>query len=156
MELDVHEGAEGPLVGAVAAAAGFAATLGTNTADFSDRLRRPEKSASGSPIATAKSSESHESDVQRSPDTPSFGQLENMAQRMAKKRFEDDLNDNLRKPPTNQSVLFAKLRTQNCAKNAKQGRARQITSATAQYTVDVSRTSLRGKFRDTCFSASAS
>ncbi|KAH3904265.1 hypothetical protein HBH56_237920 [Parastagonospora nodorum] len=139
----VHEGAEGPLVGAVAAVAGFAATLGTNTTDFSDRLRRPDKSESGRPTATAKSSESHESDVQPKPDTPSSGQLENMAQRMAKKRFEDDLNDNLRKPPGGQSMLFVKLRSQNCAKNSKQGRARQITSAAAQYTVDVSRTSLR-------------
>lgn len=92
--------------------------------------------------------------MQRSPDTPSSGQLENMAQRMAQKRFEDDLNDNLRKPPSNQSMLFAKLRTQNCAKNAKQGRARQITSATAQFTVDVSRTSLRGECCDACHSIS--
>jgi sterol 3beta-glucosyltransferase len=148
MSADVHEGAETPLVGAVAAVAGFATTLGMNTTDFSDRLQRPTQTAHGGLVAAAKRSESSEvaSHQHPHPNAPSSGQLENMAQRMAKKTFEENLNDNLNKPAGRQSQTMARLRTQDSAKRAKRGRVCQITSATAHYVDDVSRTCLRGKF----------
>lgn len=86
-----------------------------------------------------------ETDQRPQPDTPSPGQLEIMAQRMALKTYENSLKDNLKKPIGGQSRLLTRLRTQESAKKANQGRAQQITSATGHYVVDVSRTCLKGK-----------
>jgi sterol 3beta-glucosyltransferase len=101
----VHEGAETPIVGAVAAVAGFATTLGTNTADFSERLRRPAEVSHSHPVTGEKVPGTPETDRHVQPDSPSPGQLEIMAQRMALKTYEDNLNDNLKKPVRGQSRL---------------------------------------------------
>jgi sterol 3beta-glucosyltransferase len=143
----VHEGAETPIVGAVAAIAGFATTLGTNTADFSERLRRPAEVSHTRPVTGEKVPDIPEPDKHVQPDSPSPGQLEIMAQRMALKTYEDNLKDNLRKPIGGQSRLLTRLRTQESAKKANHGRAQQITSATGHYVIDVSRTCSRGKSR---------
>jgi hypothetical protein len=140
--LDVHEGAEAPIVGAVAAVAGFASSIGTNTADFSDRLKKPKP---GEILAAAeKASDIRALDEKLHRTTPNAGQLEILAQRMARKTCDDNLAANLRTPQDLQSQMLVRLRTQDNAKRAQQGRAHQIACATGRYTTDVSRTCLKG------------
>jgi sterol 3beta-glucosyltransferase len=145
MSLDVHEGAETPIVGAIAAVAGFATTIGTNTADFSERLQRPAEVSHTHPVVGEKVPGTPETDKHLQPDSPSPGQLEIMAQRMALKTYEDNLSDNLKKPVSGQSRLLTRIRTRDSAKKANRGRGQQIISATGHYVIDVSSTCLRGK-----------
>ncbi|KAH7393778.1 hypothetical protein DE146DRAFT_660003 [Phaeosphaeria sp. MPI-PUGE-AT-0046c] len=137
----VHEGAEAPFVGAIAAAAGFASSIGINTADFSGRLKR--LSPNDIPTAAEKASEMRDIDQKLHPTTPNAGQLGILAQKMARKTVNDNLHDNLRTPQDLQSRMLVRLQTQDDAKRAEQGRARQIACAIAHYTTDISRTCLK-------------
>lgn len=139
----MHEGAEAPIVGAIAAVGGFASSIGTNTADFSDRLKKPNP---GDPLAAAeKASNIRDLDEKLHRTTPNAGQLEKLAQRMARKTCDDQLAANLRTPQDLQSEMLVRLRTQDDAKRAQQGRAQQIACATGRFTTDVSRTCLKGE-----------
>ncbi|KAL5117639.1 hypothetical protein ACEQ8H_004532 [Pleosporales sp. CAS-2024a] len=143
----IHEGAEGPSVGAIAAVAGFAASLGINTADFSDRLKKPRQSADRRTGASAeKISESRDTDQQLQPGSLSLGELEMIAQRMAKKTMKKNLQENTRIPQQHPSQLLVRLRTQQDVKKAQRGRAHQIAYATGHYAMDVSGTCLKAFF----------
>lgn len=147
IDADVHEGAESPLIGAVATISGVIATIGTNTSDFSARLKR--RPTPGVPPTTK--DKSRPDPKAEGPDrikTLNPGQLESMAYRMAAKTYEDELHDNFKKPAT--SPMMVTIQARIAEKKAKRARAHQIISATAHYGGDLTKTGLKGK-PGTCF-----
>jgi sterol 3beta-glucosyltransferase len=138
---DTHEGAEGPLVGAIAAFGGFISSLGTDTAEFSQRLKRRPRSTDVEAMTRSVTNGSQaEIDPKKEITSKQFYHL---AYRMAAKSYDDDLNHNFRKPRSN-SRLTA-MREMVAAKKAKGGRAYQISSATAHYAGDLTATGARGE-----------
>jgi sterol 3beta-glucosyltransferase len=139
---DTHEGAEFPIVGAVAAAAYFFSTIGTNTSDFVQRLERKPSQQDSSESTKEKLEVDHVDDPSKS-NILSSAQLERLAQRMAHKIYEKDGNDNLNKAP----VLHgpARLHAFRDARRAERGRAHQIASATVHYAGDLTKTGLKSK-----------
>ncbi|KAH9873124.1 hypothetical protein J1614_005521 [Plenodomus biglobosus] len=140
----VHEGAESPTIGAIAAVSGTFASVATATSDFSERLKRR-----GIPVqSTAQLQRNREGeeaeDEQTGHKRPSSTQLETMAWRMAMKTYEANVHDNFEKPPVNPRL--AKLQAGIAEKKAKRARAHQIVSATAHYGKDLTNTGLQGEF----------
>lgn len=139
---DVHEGAEFPLLGAVAAVAGFFSSAATNTSNYSERLKHrsaEETKARGavelSDVDNAKGNNKGKK--------PSPTQLEKLAIRMAHKTYEGDLQDDLDKPPALRGV--GKYCARVASEKAERGRAHEVTSATAHYAVDLTRTAMNSK-----------
>jgi hypothetical protein len=131
-----HEGAEGPFVGAVAAFGGLLASLGTDTAVFSQRLeKRPLNTDVEALGGTRSKDDSNDVSLEKGLSSKQFYHL---AYRMAAKSYEDDMNHNLEKPQ-NRPGLTA-LRERVAARRAKGGRGYQITSATAHYIGDLAAT----------------
>jgi sterol 3beta-glucosyltransferase len=139
--LDTHEGAEGPLVGAVAAFGGFVASLGTDTADFSLRLKRRPRNTDAEALTRLVSNDDQgEISLKKGITSKQFHHL---AYRMAAKSYEDDFAHNFRKPRSRPA--FAAMRERVAAKKAKGGRGFQVTSATAHYVCDLTATGAKGK-----------
>jgi sterol 3beta-glucosyltransferase len=125
-------------VGAVAAASYFFSTIGTNTSDFSRRLKR--QPILQQPLFSNKeSSEADHGDDQ----VLSSAQLEKLAQRMAHKIYEKDNQDNLKTAP----VLHgpAALQARRAARKPERGRAHQVASATVHYAGDLTKTGLKSE-----------
>ncbi|KAL6709290.1 hypothetical protein ACN47E_001697 [Coniothyrium glycines] len=136
----VHEGAEGPLIGAIAAVTNFLATVRTDTIEFKARLKedhiatsvkttkkesvRPDKSEEGTPLKRLTSS-----------------QLETIALRMALRTYEDESLKNLENPQ--KKPRMAELVANLNAGKAERSRPHQIMSATAHYAGDLTRTTLQ-------------
>ncbi|KAF2129493.1 glycosyltransferase family 1 protein [Dothidotthia symphoricarpi CBS 119687] len=137
----VYEGAEGPSIGAVAAVSGLFSSIGTNTTDFSRRLQRrpgpgtPQKMIVNNHIRT------DETDGQYHNEGLSTEQMENVAWRMATKSHEKDLTRNLEKPARNERLTH--VRNKVLVRKVKGGRAYQVTSATAHYAGDLTKTGLK-------------
>jgi sterol 3beta-glucosyltransferase len=145
---DIHEGAEFPVVGAIAAAAYFFSTVGTNASDFSARLKRKPAPVQQQLLAeTGYEAEKRDSQSE-SISRLSSVQLEKLATRMAHKIYAADGNDNLNKAP----VLHgpARLHALRANKKTERGRAHQIASATAHFAVDLTKTGLKSKFFVCC------
>lgn len=138
---DIHEGAEFPIVGAIASAAFFFSTISTNTSDFTERLKQRPRS-DDIELATSDKEARVDDD---STTMLSSAQLEKLAQRMAHKVYEKSEKDNWNKAP----VLHgpARLQQLRAARKAERGRARQIASATAHYVGDLAKTALKSTCR---------
>jgi sterol 3beta-glucosyltransferase len=140
--LDIHEGAEFPLVGAVAAVAGFFSTVATNTSNYSERL----KHRSTAEVQTRTAEDVLRVDVENSRDEEKIlnpVQLEKLAIRMAYKTYEGSLQDDLNKTPALRGV--GKYCTYIASKRAERGRAHEVSSATAHYAADLTRTAMTSK-----------
>jgi len=138
----VHEGAESPSIGAVAAVAGTISSIGTATSDYTNRLKKPV--APQTPASNApRNREADEKAEQIGFKSPSSTQLESVAWRMAMKTYEADIHDNFEKPPVNPKL--AKLQERIAEKKAKRARAHQIVSATANYGKDLAKTGFQGE-----------
>ncbi|KAF2025017.1 UDP-Glycosyltransferase/glycogen phosphorylase [Setomelanomma holmii] len=136
----VHEGAESPGIGAIAAISGLFAGIGTDTTTYSERLKR-RPTAEDQVLDGKASLEAGTADEPPERKVRRPKHLENMAWRMAVKTYEGNLYDNLDKPHTNPKI--AKLHSRIAAKKAKHGRAYQLVSATGHYAGDLSRTGLK-------------
>jgi sterol 3beta-glucosyltransferase len=139
--LDTHEGAEGPLVGVIAAFGGFVTSLGIDTADFLQRLKKRPRNID------AEALERHVSNDDQGEISLKKGitskQFHHLAYRMAAKSYEEDLAHNFRKPRSRHA--FAAMREKVTAKKAKGGRGYQVAGATAHYVCDIAATSAKGK-----------
>lgn len=140
---DTHEGAEGPMVGAIAAFGGLMTSLGTDTSEFSQRLKKRTHSEDVETLART---------VTNGPDeelNPKKGitsrQFRNLAYRMAKKSYEEDPDKNFTKPQANPGLVA--IRNKVAEKKAKGGRGYQITSATTHYACDLAVTGAKGQYR---------
>jgi sterol 3beta-glucosyltransferase len=152
--LDTHEGAEGPIVGTIAAISGLFSGLATDTQDFSHRLKkRPKPSdpetAPAPPSSTppADSPTNNSTPKNNHPSEPplSSHNFNNMAWRMASKTFDDDHARNLHDPPPTKNLSIASMRARLAARRARGGRAHQVVSATAHYACDVTATGAKGE-----------
>ena len=129
------------MIGAVAAISGFFTTIGTNTVDYSERLKR-QPSSSGGRLRTIKEGLGGDgADGQAKNSAISSVQLEGMAWRMAVKTYEDNLYDNLSKPRNNRRLNDIQARI--AAKKTKHGGAHQVTSATFHYVGDLTKAGLK-------------
>jgi hypothetical protein len=138
---DTHEGAEGPIVGAVAAFGGLMAGLGTDTTEFSHRLKKKENHMDVEALArTVTNGEEEAFDPKRGITSKQFN---HMAYRMAKKSYEDDPMKNFTKPRTSPNLIA--IRKKVAEKKAGGGRGYQITSATAHFVCDLSVTGAKGE-----------
>ncbi|CBY00654.1 similar to glycosyltransferase family 28 N-terminal domain protein [Plenodomus lingam JN3] len=137
----VHEGAESPLIGAVAAMSGTFASIATATSDYSERLKRPNKPADSTSQLPRKRQDEEAIDQLTGIPRPNPTQLETMAWRMALKTYEANVHDNFEKPPENSKL--AKMRARIAEKKARRGRAHQIVCATAHYGKDLTKTGLQ-------------
>jgi hypothetical protein len=140
---DTHEGAEGPMVGAVAAFGGLMAGLGTDTTEFSHRLKKKEDHASVEALArTVTNGEEEAFDPKKGITSKQFN---HMAYRMAKKSYEEDPMKNFTKPRS--SPNFIAIRRKVAEKKAGGGRGYQIASATSHFVCDLSVTGAKGECR---------
>jgi sterol 3beta-glucosyltransferase len=130
-----HEGAEGPLVGIIAAFGGLMASLGTDTAEFSQRLKKRPRGMDVEATRRPTSGEPDEISVEKGITSKHFHHL---AYRMAAKSCDEDYTHNFEKPQSRPGL--AALREKVAAKKAKGGRGYQITSATAHYIGDLAAT----------------
>ncbi|KAF1362686.1 UDP-Glycosyltransferase/glycogen phosphorylase [Lizonia empirigonia] len=131
-----HEGAEAPLVGAVAAFGGLMASFGTDTNEFSQRLKkRPQNAEVEAMTRVASVEEPGEVDIKKG---ISSRQFHHLAHRMAAKSYEEDPTHNFKRPK-NRPGLTA-MRDKVAMKKANGGRMYQITSATAHYACDLAAT----------------
>lgn len=138
---DTHEGAEGPMLGAIAALGGLVASIGTDTAEFSRRLKkRPRNVDIEASAQSASLGEADEIDPSKGFTSKQFYHL---AYRMAVKSYEKDPIQNFRKPRSRPGIEA--MRKAVAEKRAKGGRGYQITSATAHYAYDLAATGARGK-----------
>jgi sterol 3beta-glucosyltransferase len=141
--LDTHEGAEAPTVGAVAAFGGFVASLGTDTAEFSQRLKkRPHNTDAQALKRLVSDDDPGEVSLKKGITSKQYNHL---AYRMAAKSYEEDWSHNFRKPRSRPA--FAAMREKVAAKKSKGGRGYQIASATAHYVCDLAATGAKGKPR---------
>lgn len=139
--LDTHEGAEGPLVGAIAAFGGLMSSIGTDTSEFSQRLKKRSHTED---IETLARTVTNGAEEQLDPKKGiTSKQFQHLAYRMAKKSYEDDPVNNFTKPQ-NRPGLVA-VRRKVAEKKAKGGRGYQIASATAHYVCDLTVTGAKGK-----------
>ncbi|KAF1915267.1 hypothetical protein BDU57DRAFT_518153 [Ampelomyces quisqualis] len=136
----IHEGAEFPLVGAIAAVAGFFSTVATNTSNYSERLKN-RTTLTAQTILAEKVSESNVVDGPDKEKKLSPAQLEKLAVRMANKTYEGNLQDDLTKTPYLRGV--GKYCAHIAAKRAERGRTHEVTSATAHYAMDLTRTAMK-------------
>jgi hypothetical protein len=131
-----HQGAEGPLVGAIAAFGGFMASIGTDTADFSQRLKKRPQSSDVEALKRVRTrDESDEISVEKGITSRQFHHL---AYRMAAKSYEDEMTQNFEKPQSRPGLCA--IRERVAAKRAKGGRGYQIACATANYVGDLALT----------------
>lgn len=165
---DTHEGAEGPIVGTIAAISGLFSGLATDTKDFSQRLKKrpkpssdPETALSPPPLTPppanppANNTTAAENTLSTTPpqtatdtDHPplSSEHFNNMAWRMAIKMFDDDNMRNFRDPPPTKNRNLAAMRARLAARKARKGgRAHQVVSATAHFVGDVAATGAKGE-----------
>jgi hypothetical protein len=145
----VHEGAESPTIGAVAAVSGLFTGIGIDTASYGERLRRRPTAEDQLAADGKASTEGQDLTDGNANETPrgkvvSSKQLENMAWRMAVKTYNDNLFDNFDKPDSNHRL--ARIHSRVAAKKAKHGRAHQVISATGHYAGDLTKTGLKGKY----------
>ncbi|KAF2824116.1 UDP-Glycosyltransferase/glycogen phosphorylase [Ophiobolus disseminans] len=136
----IHEGAEFPIIGALAAVAGFFSTIVTNTSDYSERLKR-RPADEHRPGTTKDILETNESNGLATGQGLSSAQMEKLAMRMAHKTYEGTFHDNINKEPRLRGPV--RIQARIAAKEAEQGRARQVTMATVRYAGDLTKTSLR-------------
>ncbi|KAJ6280307.1 glycosyltransferase [Bipolaris maydis] len=134
----VHEGAETPLIGAVAAGSSFFTNLAINTSDFSHRLKKPKLQVNSTGAINTRKKEELDDESKDLPVNPIW--LASMASMMATKTLKDNWQD-VEKTPDAQET--AKIRALFVAQEAEHGRAYQITSATLHYAGDVTKTSLK-------------
>ncbi|RAR07338.1 glycosyltransferase family 1 protein [Stemphylium lycopersici] len=128
--------AEGPFVGAVAAFGGLMASLGTDTAEFSQRLKkRPRESDVEALKRTLTRDDADDASLEKGITSRQFHHL---AYRMAAKSYEDDMIHNFEKPSSRPGLTA--LRDRVTAGRAKGGRGYQIVSATAHYIGDLTAT----------------
>ncbi|KAI8941132.1 hypothetical protein NX059_002370 [Plenodomus lindquistii] len=135
----VHEGAEGPAIGAMAAVGGTFASVGTATSDYTERLRRPIVPT----VETAQralNEREAETKEEIGKKVPSSTQLEAIAWRMAMKTYAAEIRDNFDKPSVNPKL--ARIQAKCAETKTKTGRAHQIVSATAHYGVDLTKAGL--------------
>ncbi|KAF2854031.1 glycosyltransferase family 1 protein [Plenodomus tracheiphilus IPT5] len=140
----VHEGAETPSIGAIAAVAGTFASIGTATSDYTERLKKPVGPTTSAAQATRNreaDAEAEAKENQIGPRGPSTMQLESIAWRMAMKTYEANIHDNFEKPPVNPKL--ARIQARIAEKKAKRARAHRIISATARYGRDLTKTGLQ-------------
>lgn len=138
---DTHEGAEGPMVGAVAAFGGLMSGIGTDTTEFSHRLKRRSHNTDVEALArTVTNGEEEAFDPKKGITSKQFN---HMAYRIAKKSYEEDPIKNFTKPHTSPGLVA--IRKKVAEKKARGGRAYQITSATAHFVCDVSVTGAKGE-----------
>lgn len=139
--LDTHEGAEAPFVGAVAAFGGLMTSLGTDTHDFSERLKKRPRGKDVEAMSRILSND-EPSEVSLKKGITSK-QFHHLAFRMAAKSYEENPAHNFRKPHIRPGLKV--LRDKVAAKKAKGGRGYQITSATAHYACDLAATGAKGE-----------
>jgi sterol 3beta-glucosyltransferase len=140
---DTHEGAEGPMVGAIAAFGGLMAGVGTATTEFSHRLeKRPHHTDVEALARIVTNGEEEVFDPKKGITSKQFN---HMAYRMAKKSYEDDPDKNFTKPRTSPGLIA--IRKKVADKKASGGRGYQITSATVNFVCDLSVTSAEGEYR---------
>lgn len=138
---DTHEGAEGPMVGTVAAFGGLMTGLGTDATEFSHRLKKKSHHIDIEALArTVTNGEEEELDPKKGITSKQFN---HMAYRMAKKSCENDPMKNYSKPRTNPKLVA--IRKKVAEKKARGGRGYQITSATVHFIFDVSATGAKGE-----------
>jgi hypothetical protein len=130
-----HEGAEGPFVGTVAAFGGFMASLGTDTAVFSQRLKKRPLNSDEEALRRTRSKDDSDISLEKGITSKQFHHL---AYRMASKSCEDDITLNFEKPQSRPGLTA--LRERVAARRAKGGRGYQITSATTHYIGDLAAT----------------
>ena len=130
-----HEGAEGPFVGVVAAFGGLMASLGTDTGEFSQRLKKRPRETDADAEALRRVPTVDEPDVEKGITSKHFHHL---AYRMAEKSCDDDYTHNFEKPQNRPGI--SALREKIAARRARGGRGYQITSATAHYVGDLAAT----------------
>lgn len=139
--LDTHEGAEGPITGAIAAFGGMMASFGTDATEFSQRLKRKQNHTDVEALArTVTNGEDEAFDTQKGITSK---QLNHMAYRMAKKSYEDDPEKNFTKLRRNPNLVA--IRKKVAEKKANGGRAYQIASATSHFICDISVTGAKGQ-----------
>lgn len=141
---DVHEGAEAPLIGAAAAASSFFTNLAINTSDFSHRLKRRD-TLINRPTTLASSAEKEQVNGQVQDEAITSAHLAKLANRMACKTYEGDWQANFETEPELRGA--AKMHALLAAREAEQGHASQVASATLHYAGDMTKTGLKGKFR---------
>jgi sterol 3beta-glucosyltransferase len=125
----------------MAAFGGLISSLGTNTADFSQRLKKRPRNTDAEALKRHVSKDDPgEVDLKKGITSKQFYHL---AYRMAAKSYEEDLAHNLRKPRSRPT--FTVIREKVAAKKAKGGRGYQVTSATAHYVCDLAATGAKGK-----------
>jgi hypothetical protein len=131
-----HEGAEGPLVGVVAAFGGLVSSIGTDTAEFSQRLKkRPHNKDVEASTRMLTSDKPDLVNVEKGITSTHFHHL---AYRMAKKSCDGDYSHNFEKPQSRPGIVA--LREKVAERKAKGGRGYQISSATAHYVADLAAT----------------
>ena len=138
---DTHEGAEGPLVGAVAAFGGLMASIGTDTTELLHRLRKRPRHVDVETLQRSVSNDEPD-DIDLTKGITSR-QFHHLAYRMAVKSYEDDPNQNFSKPRNRPGITA--IRTRVAAKKVKGGRGYQITSATTHYACDLATTAAKGE-----------
>ena len=142
---DTHEGAEGPFVGAMAAFGGFMASLGTDTTEFSQRLKkRPQNTDVEAVTRVISEDEPGEISMKKGITSKQF---QHLAYRMAAKSYEEEPLHNFRKPQSRPGLTT--IRDKVAAKKAKGGRGYQITSATGHYACDLATTGAKGESTQT-------
>jgi hypothetical protein len=129
-------------VGIVAAFGGLLASLGTDTSEFSHRLKKKSAQEDVETLTRVETT-GDPGEVSLSKGITSK-QFHRLAYRMAAKSLEDDPSQNFSKPRSRPGI--AAIRDKVARKKAKGGRAYQITSATAHYVNDLTVTGLKGEF----------
>lgn len=141
---DVHEGAEAPLTGAVAAASSFFTNLAINTSEFSHRLKQPNLQGID-PTGATNTQKKEGRDEEHKDQTKIRIWLAHFASMMATKSLKDHWQVDIEKALDAQEI--AKVYAPLAAQEAEHGRAYQITSATLHYAGDVTMTHLKGTSR---------
>lgn len=141
-KVDVHEGAEAPLIGAAAAASGFLTNLAINTSDFTHRLKRRNTIVNRLATTTSNANKEQVDDRAQNQAITSI-HLAKLANRMACRSYEDNWQANFETVPELRGI--AKIRALLATKEAEQGRVSQVASATLHYAGDLTKTSLKGK-----------
>lgn len=139
----VHEGAESPIIGAVAALSNYIATLGADTSEFKARVKKQDKGSDTDATPRPKLPRKHHrhAEEERELKKLSSVQLENFAWRMALRTYEDDFRNNFESPHKNPKLLQVHERING--KQKDRSRPHQIASATAHYASDLTKTSLQ-------------
>jgi sterol 3beta-glucosyltransferase len=117
--------------------------MGTDTADFSQRVKRRPRNTDVETLERLVSNDDQgEISLKKGITSKQFNRL---AYRMAAKSYEEDFAHNFRKPQSRPA--FAAMREKVAAKKARDSRGYQVTSATAHYVCDLAATGAKGKPR---------